>query len=348
MEKTGMRKSEKISDQFAAKGSPLAVLRARADTQRLLAAIRGVSDTAHGAIGQALFDRFRTTRCRVDIDETMAALAVHTSFVYPPRKGQPSFDNIIYLGAAVNAGRQAQFSALVHECAHAAQTGHTAALHASPFNAATPIALCPRDFVMACERAEQDAYARQAWFNDLMLAATGADPAITAKDPVPVATLRALRTAEGGATILALRRAALMMLDRPGFASASGDHVSLADSYHELALTAYRRILDARAKAGAPPLQFVRLADADILDIGRAAGPSLFGDGENLLPDFAQRPRLSPHNAALLAALNAELGIADEELLPTVGAALAARNMTRESFRQLGRRPIRGFPHPAP
>lgn len=302
------------------------------ETRRWIAALRRMNDPALGNIGKDLCAAFRQAACPVFIDPEMKLLAVHTSFTYTGKTARSVYENTIYLSTRATAHGTRHFSALVHEMTHATQTAHSAILHASPYNTATDIVLCPRDFITACERAEQDAYARQALFASLMLRARPDQKrSASNKDPVPVRIFETLRR-RAPAPLDALRQATQYMLARPGYYSAQGHSVPLADSYHELALTAYAGIMESRLKEPDLRLRFIRMEDEDILDIGRSYGPSLFGDGEKLLPEFAQRPDLSPHNRALLAQLNARLGITDENDLPSFGAALAAQQMTRAEF----------------
>ncbi|MBU0859326.1 MAG: hypothetical protein KJ667_05270 [Alphaproteobacteria bacterium] len=327
-----------LRDSFAQKETAMAFMLARAENDHLLQRLRALSDSEHGPIGQALHDRFRATGCRIEIDNEMKPLAVHTSFVYPPSKGQSSYENIVYLGTGATKSRERHFAALVHEATHATQTGYSSILHASPYNAATNIVMCPRDFVMACERAEQDAYARQAWLSALLIEKEGISDSFTNADPVSAKTFNTLRNETQSVTD-AMRQAAVKMLSCPRFSSVRGDPVTLADSYHEMALLSYKNIMKRRAKGNAPALQFVRMEDRDILDIGRSYGPSLFGDNDQLLAAFKHPAQLSPHNQRLLDRLNKALGITDEASLPTFGAALAAQGRTRESFLADSRRP---------
>ena len=339
MDKTGTGKTTpSLGASFARKGSAALVLKMRGETGKLLSLIQNLADPELGPVGAQLSDRFRAAACRIDIDQNMKMLAVHTSFVYPPSPRKSGFENMIYLGPGALKNRERHFAALVHEATHATQTAFSPILHASPFNAATTLILCPRDFVMACERAEQDAYMRQALFASLLRQAQpDINPDFTAFDPVPAPLYEALR--KMSTPVEALRQAAIMMLARPGFSSLKGDEVTLAESYHELALTAYQKIIDARLAANPNGLRFVRMEACDILDIGRSYGPSLFGDNDQLLPAFAQTPQLSPHNQALLDKLNAKLGITDENNLPSFGAALKAQGTTREAFLADSRRP---------
>lgn len=165
------------------------------------------------------------------------------------------------------------------------------------------------------------------------------EPDYSGADPVPVDTFNALRDTAGGSSLLAMRTAALYMLPRPGFTSYSDKPVTLAESYHELALAGYTRLIKAHLRDSKQPLTFVRMEDEDILAIGQSHGPSLFGDG-NLMHTFREPAKLSQKNQHLLDRLNKLLGIADENALPTLGEALAAKNMTRaDMIAQSSRRP---------
>jgi hypothetical protein len=342
MEETGNNNARKLTESWKAPGNSRRALEIRAETGKAIALLRSLRDPAEGAVGEALYKAFKTTRALVDVDLDMKSRAIFASFAYPPTPGTTGFTNTVFVGEQAMSHRHSLLSALAHEYTHALQTARSAALHASPFNAGTDIILCPRDFVTACERMEQDAYAKQAWFLSLLRTAHSGEPDFSTADPVPVATFNTLRAAASGSATAAMRQAALNMLACPGFHSDSGNLVSLAESYHEMALNAYKKVISQRLRDNPHGLQFARMEDEDILAIGRSHGPALFGD-DHLLPIFKGPADLSPANRQFLDELNMMLGITDEDRLPTLGNALAAKGRTRESL--MAGPPAKGAPH---
>lgn len=281
----------------------------------------GAHDRDLGLIGPRITAAFNRAAAQERANDKMTINAAFRSFVWPPKAGQPGFQNIISYGAPVldNMGRL--FAARVHEYIHALQYRRAAALYADPFNACAREVVHPLAYVQRKERLEQDAYAKGAWIQSLVQDRHGDIRTALDRTPIGVADFEALR--EGGgdlATVMA--RAARQAADCPGFWLHGDSKHPARDLWHKLALQEYEGILRARKKAGQLPAQYVRLASSDIVTIGDTLGVNPFKADRALAVAL---PELSADNRALLARIERDYNIPDYDSLPPLKDVLAAR-----------------------
>lgn len=300
--------------------------------------LRGLDDPEHRLAGAECAVRMIRNNCKVALAPEHDCLASYQSFsLHPARSG---FINTITYGAVAAREPERLFAAMVHESAHAQQKRQAAALHASPFNPASKIIICPRDWMLLEERCEQDAYTRQVWMSSLLAQQNPGLRALKVIDSaLEIGHFEALRQGDtlGGA----LRRAAEITLHKSYFWDNPDSPYRFVHHAQDHALQSYARALDIRHGRGEDGFVFVRALPEDIHAIGRSFGPNVFGDdpsdpallsGTKPLPDPVPGTGYAESTSRRLEALNARLGIGDEDRLPTLGAALAASGMTLERF----------------
>lgn len=249
-----------------------------------------------GIIGARFLQDFAATGCVESVDLQLSARA---SFQAHHRT--QGFINKIFYSVGVLPDEAALFSSRTHEAIHAIQFSRAAAAHATPFNAAAKIMLCPRDAVLLEELKERDAFSKQ-WLLDKM----ANDPGYAALDP--------------GALEQDLREHAACVLQSLRW----NDAMSFLDYYRGKALDEYETVMAARHEAE-PDLVYVRLEPEDILSIGGSLRLQSFDAGWSSVP-------LTPEQETRLAALNRVFGIDDEGNLPTLGQALRMRGTDRAAF----------------
>ncbi len=307
--------------------SALAAL--RADLARL-------NDPYLGAVGLDFINRLSRIGCRHIPTADGSCMAAYQSFIYPADPASNGFNNRIAYGPKARDNKNLLFSAHIHEGMHALQKASAPALHASPYNPMTRIILCPRDWITAQERCEQDAYVKQAWLNSLMAVHDATLYKTSRTDPMSVSHFNSLRLTYGNLHT-AMAHAAKTVLDRNFFAGplpAGQPPTSFADHYHALSINNYAQIIASRIRNDGENIIFVRLDPDDILDIGHGFGPNPFTrpGAMKCAQDFARPSKLSFDNKASLRDLNMDLGIVDDRSLPTLREALVTIGITRAEF----------------
>jgi hypothetical protein len=250
-----------------------------------------------------------------------------TPFLYAPGEGKPTYLNTMY----VDEGRAPALIKISkrHEGAHAILWSCSAAAHASPYNMASPIVLCPRDwgrFMRNSERAAM-AYNAAAGFVEK-------DPDFRealAKEPGTAEDFAAAMLASGGNIEAALNRVARECLEKnsnyymlPTGKRKEKEYLTLRNYYTWYSL---RRFEDSNTftwdyeLADMPAPIFVRLDDEDILQIGQLLGFSAFGRQR---PDsfFTEQDPLMWKHQRWQESLNYKMGILNSDQLPTVRQAL--------------------------
>lgn len=289
-------------------------------------------DSAHdrelGLIGPRITAAFNRAAAAERANNKMTINASFRSFVWPPKAGEHSFQNIISYGAPVldNMGRL--FAARVHEYIHALQYRRAAALYADPFNAAAREVVHPLAYVQRKERLEQDAYAKGAWIQSLVQGQHADIRTALDRTPIGVADFETLRD-QGGSLATVMARAARQAADCPGFWLHSNAKHPARDLWHKLALQEYEGILRARKRAGQLPTSYVRLAPSDIVAIGDTLGVNPFKVDHSLAGAL---PVLSDDNRALLARIERDYKLPAYDDLPTLKQVLAARGQLPRSM----------------
>lgn len=302
-------------------------LRLRQAVQETDRWLSGLQDPELGPVGQQFRDEIKAAGCREGVHLKLSANAVFSSFVYPPRPGQKSFQNRISYGAVALENMGKLFGARVHEFIHGFQYKKAAAMHADPFNAASPYILSPIDYVLRKERLEQDAYAKGAWLQSLAKDRHADIEKALDATPIGVAEFERLRAAAPDLR-KALADAALAASDCEGRWISADSRQPARDLWHKIALEEYARIIKARRAAGQQSFTFVRMDYADINEIGDSFGPNPFR-GDNR---FSTMPRLSAENRALLDALNHDLGLSIISGYTPIGDALDRQKQSRGDF----------------
>lgn len=304
--------------------------------------IEALASPEDPTLGQDFSKKFIATACRETIDDTLNYDAVFNSFIYPPDPGFSGFTNMILYGKTAAESLERFFLTMCHEHIHAMQYFSAAIMHADPFNAATNIVLCPRDYVTRKQLIEEDAYAKAAW----LCALASADHPLIVEETkgmtMSVAQFQEIMARHE--TIQAsLREAAFAVGATEGlWIKDAKTKAPLADAWHTHALGQYKGVLEERMKEKQKPT-FVRMDETDMLSIGKAFGPNPFGDN-TVFPEFRGQVVLSAENQRLLEELNARAGITDEQSLPTFREALEARGLTPEEFIAASRAPAKAVP----
>ncbi|WP_435641367.1 hypothetical protein [Micavibrio aeruginosavorus] len=298
--------------------------------------IARLNDPYLGAVGLDFLRRMTRTACAHIPVQDLSCMAAYQSFIYPPNPMTTGFNNHIAYGPSARTNSQLLFSAHIHEGLHALQKASAPALHASPYNPMTRIILCPRDWVTAQERCEQDAYVKQAWMNSLLAMHDASVFHTSRPDPMNVSMFASTRLTYGN-IFATLHQAAKTVMNRNFFVHTPDNGepaITFGDHYHTLALDNYKRIIEARVKNDGHNIVFVRMDADDILAIGHSFGPNPFARKNQMqcAQDFARPSRLSSDNKVALRDLNMDLGIVDDRSLPTLREALESIGLSREQF----------------
>lgn len=206
------------------------------------------------------------------------------------------------------------FVSRTHEYTHLAfHFQKLAGAHATPFNTFARVVLCPRDAMALNLLMERQAFAAELLFEDLMLAAQGQKSSRAATlNPNDLQSV--------------MRKYALNIHKRTRWDS-------------EKAFKAHYRnqVLHRYEDAGRVDhlkrnnVTYVRLGPDDLALINDFMGLKTFADHDADLQNFVNAP-MAHEQKLRLAKVNAELGIVNEDTLPTLRDALAARGETPESF----------------
>lgn len=258
--------------------------------------------------------------------------ASYISFDFNPGPGRATFSNSMLLDLSRDE-HKIRISKR-HEGVHAIQWNAAPALHASPYNRASPYILSPESWVLATILTERDAFAKTALLNALDLVRSP-DPDFAAQAALEGVVPADIDSASSDIRA-ALQRASLAWDGRlrsnkyqqPGQAS-----VTLMDHYISSALNAYERGMNLRlSDPSLPPPIYVRLADEDIMAIGASFGPSTFGAGHRPDQQFRQLPPLSFELQQRLDAIKARFGLYADSALPSLAEASAQRGSSPEAF----------------
>jgi hypothetical protein len=216
------------------------------------------------------------------------------------------------------------------------QTANTPALHASPFNTNTPVIVCPRDWLILHQLAEQDAFTKESWLTSLMSKQDPAMAEASEKKPVSPRRFEEIRSRH---TCLrdTFREVADICMSRYFNTYENGEDGTFADYYHRYTLGHYEMNINLRQSGELGPQipKLARLEDEDIRAVGRSFGLNIF---ENVsMQQLRDSIRLSPENEEYLQCLNEKLGITDESALKTLRQCLAEENISPQRFLELSK-----------
>lgn len=299
---------------------------------------------ASPALVFSLFDAaFAQTGCTVSLDSAPAgsAPASYLPFIYCPEGGGKTFRNEILIrstrrtdeGIVARTPEQIEISAR-HEKMHSIQWARNPALHASPYNQASPLVLSPESWVLMTILTERDAFVKTAWLNALDLAARPSDTMARQAETETV-TPSDIDSARGDIRA-ALERASTVWDQRLKHKTAADEpDTTLLDHYIRQAIEAYEDSNRLNSRRLAAPV-FVRLSQEDILKIGASFGPSTFGEGA-INHAFSRLPLMRPELWSRLQALNQKHGITNELSLPTFSEALAHIQQTPRQYLEASR-----------
>ncbi|MCC7304671.1 MAG: hypothetical protein IT558_00260 [Alphaproteobacteria bacterium] len=260
--------------------------------------------------------------------KNVASPAHFSPFESTPGIGHHTYLNTMYVDekdrsrAAVEISRR-------HEGAHAILWGKLAAAHASPYNPAAPIVLCPRDWGRLMRNTERAAMA----YNALLgFADTDANIKEAMKlEPGTAEDFGAAMKANSNNTEVALNRVARECLERnsnfymlPTGKRTEKEALTLRNYYTWYSLKTFQdceRFNWTYALEDGPAPIFVRLGEEDILQMGELLGLNAFGRGR---PDsfFTDQAPLMWKHQNWQNALNHRFGILNSDELPTVREAL--------------------------
>ncbi len=300
---------------------------------KALATVNGWIATAWdpelGNIGRRFSEDVSKSGCREEIDLFLLH-NVATFCAFSLYREAMGFRNLIQYGALAEEDLARLYTSMVHEKTHAVQLLHSAALHGSPFNPATRIIICPRDWVTLMERCEQDAFAKQGWFGSLVAGDIPEIRGMTRGQTLSVETFEEIR-ARSENVAQALTEAARTLLEKKYWLDDPHNDETFRNYYHERALSGFKNAINARLDRNETDFIFVRIEPEDIEAIGNSCGPNIFGEN-GILPEFSQGPVLNERDKKTLAGINAKLGIGNEDDLPTLGEALAKLGLSRREF----------------
>jgi hypothetical protein len=302
--------------------------------------LAGLQDPQFTDIGHHFQQRLALAGFKTEVDPELRSTAAYCSFSL--RQSDPGFINTIAFGRYAAEKPEVLFNAVIHESIHGLQKQEAAALHASPFNDINDnrIIICPRDWVLLEERCEQDAYAKQSWFNTLLAQQvpeswdSAKNGALSAKD------FQSSRDQCGGDLVAGLRLAAQKALHKSFWSDNDTSVYRFVHFIQNNALKNYRAAMNIRAERGQTGFIFVRLRPEHVYAVGQSFGPNVFGD-------TAQDPSLLLGTPMLKSAigtdygtsteerfqsLQQDLGLTDDGYLPYLDEALAQQGMTLEQF----------------
>lgn len=249
-------------------------------------------------------------------------------FIYAPGFGSHTYSNTILIDERDRAVGEIETSRR-HEGAHAILWSKSAAAHASPYNMAAPVVLCPRDWGRLMRNSE-----RAAMTYNALLGFADPDAAVKEamkKEPGTVEDFAEAMAANSNNIEVALNRVARECLEKnsnfymlPTGKRTEKEALTLRNYYTWYSLL---RFQDSNTfnwdyeLADMPAPIFVRLDDEDILEMGELLGFSAFGRGR---PDsfFTDQSPLMWKHQRWQNSLNLKMGILDSNELPTVREAL--------------------------
>ncbi|MCB0375291.1 MAG: hypothetical protein KDD04_05170 [Sinomicrobium sp.] len=257
--------------------------------------------------------------------------------MYYPKDGGTTFINQILVnpyiktaqgGVAKRTPEQIRISER-HEKIHAIQWDSIPALHASPYNQATPVVLSPESWVLMTILTEREAFTKTAWLNALELS-TAHSEELSRQAQTETLTPGDINL-QSADIRQALQDASTAWDKRLKHKANPKDaDINFLDHYIEQALDAYEQSNRLNARAMRAPV-FVRLSADDILAIGSGFGPSTFG---NNVPDdiFTYLPQMRPDLWQRLQDLNRKHGIVSEAGLPTFKDTLQNMGLTPDAY----------------
>ncbi|MCD8497054.1 MAG: hypothetical protein LRZ85_02595 [Alphaproteobacteria bacterium] len=276
---------------------------------------------------EAAYDR---TGCLLDRKvKPNGSPAVYVPFMYNPGEGNNSFVNTMLMD--LERDEHKVIISRRHEAIHAVQWNSVPVLHASPYNSASRVILSPESWILMTLLTERDAYAKTAWLNavDVLQGAGSEFKMQAAREPVAPADVD-LQNSE---TRKAIQNAATCWDLRLKHKHADDEEsMTLLDHYIQQALRSYENGHALRsASENFSSVTYIRLTPEDIFSIGKAFGPSTFGD---YAPDpmFTRLPLMRPDLWDRLQDLNRKHGIYSEAQLPTLSQALSPMGLTPESY----------------
>ncbi len=256
-----------------------------------------------GPLGDAFSREVALTGCGEFVDpELPARAAFHAHHL------TQGFSNQIFYSPSALQTTQGLFSSRTHEAVHALQFSRCAATHATPYNGASKIILCPRDGVLLDELKERDAFSKQ-W----LLQRLYDEPGYNTQSPDQwKQDLR--QHAETVLESMNLRR---------GY--------NFRDYYRDREIESYEDCMVSRHQQE-QGLTYVRLDAADLWMLGGALGLNTFGDTLGEASRWRGLHLLTPGQEGRIAVLNQQLGIMQESTLPTLRQALMAQGTSRPLF----------------
>lgn len=301
--------------------------------------LNGLCDPDAGDVGSAFRAAFAATGCTEDVSaDTGDAEAYFNAFSRVPGEDRFTFTNKIVYGPAALDERGNLFAARCHESLHAIQYSRAPIMHAVPYNTGAPVLLCPRDFALLVQLTERDTFAKQTWLASL---AARARPDIIFTD-IMDATVPRLEELRGFPLTFVQALAILGHQIMECIGPVDSDLIYNQHYGHE-ALERYDAFLSLREndiREGRCTL--IRLEAQDLRDVSGAFGPVLM-DG------IPVPPPLLPQDREAIQRLNEQLGITDENNLPTMREALSARGLKPETLLPFSKNPVPDSPSsPAP
>jgi len=267
---------------------------------------------------------------KIRIDKTRTDLGGFSLYGLDQR-----FDNNIYYNRLRFDDTGFAFVRRTHEIIHALQAQSSVALHANPGNKNADIILCPRDYLLIRELAEEDARAKETL---VKYAAAQANPHLTTAFNSTGLSIKDFETALSIHKNMSMTLAvtAISALNT-GCAEDGYEQKTLRDYYADMAFfDYYQNIARRQNEADEHPVQFVRLGDEDIYDLGTAFGPCTFGSPD-IYPAFQELLSPSAELLTEIAGLSEALDITDDRALPTLSEALTGRGQTPQSALTLWR-----------
>jgi|GEM_PF-4406853 len=284
-------------------------------------ALGNMIDPAHGPIGQQFIDA--VDAC--SFTEMTAPELQKCDNVYIPFMWCKGFYNVISYKEAPQA-TEAFFHSRVHEILHGLAWNKVPVLHASLFNKHSPVILCPRDWVAMFEMTEADVGAKTAWLVSLMAKDKPALERAAQALPVNVEEFSMIRAQTATLDDALAWSASAGMAKIWGTDERDGTDMTFAAYYQSWALKCYENILALYEEDGVRPPIAVRMGRHDAADVGRSFGPNPFR------PDTYTVSPIKALDEERIQALNARLGIKDENQLPMFGDALEWYGHTPQSY----------------
>ncbi len=251
-----------------------------------------------------------------------------TPFLYAPGTGNPTYLNTMFVDEKGRTPAEILVSKR-HEGAHAILWSKLAAAHASPYNMASPIVLCPRDWGRLMRNSERASMA----FNAML---GFSDPDADVREalqsqPGTLEDFEAAMAANSGNVEVALNRVARECLEKnsnyymlPTGKRTEKEPLTLRNYYTWYSLSKYEDSNTFKwdyQLADMPAPIFVRLDDADILQMGELIGLSAFGSDRADTFFTEQAPLMWKHQR-WQESMNYKMGILNSDALPTVREAL--------------------------